>query len=255
MSALIYDTSSGTWQEPQTVPQRYDQDSQARVETTGYRHDGDAWTEAWSQAADLIEGETYTFGGISWIAAKVDSTAKTAVLQSKGVTSGYWPGYTMSGTLYGANGKKISLTSANSYYTGNIDGYDISNYNTTTKNLYSSIKAAEYSAASYGKGLYLVSNSMAGTTNSGSSGSGNYYTALIAAANNYSSFGASEYYAWLGTVYGDQYAWFVHAYGSVIGTTGSSAGYKQDRGKYVVAPAFNVDTSKIKIENSLIYLK
>ena len=166
-----------------------------------------------SGGATLTAGTTYTFGGKSWIAAEVGSGY--AVLQSTGLTGGTWPGYAMSGTLTNAAGSTITLTGANSYYTGNIDGYDISNYNSTTQSLYSSIKAAEYTAATYGKGLYLVSNSKAGTTSNGSQGSGYYWSALKSAAANYSSFGASDNYAWLGTVNGSDHAWCVNSNGDV----------------------------------------
>lgn len=193
-----------------------------------------------SGGATLTEGKTYTFGGKSWIAAEVGT--EYAVLQSTGLTGGAWPGYAMSGTLTNAAGSTITLTGKNTYYTGNIDGYDISNYNSDTQSLYSSIKAAEYTAATYGKGLYLVSNSKAGTTSSGSQGSGYYWSALKSAATSYSSFGAGNGCAWLGTVNGSYGAWCVNQNRNVY--YGNSQGVS-----YVVAPAFNLDLSKVRLSS------
>ena len=191
--------------------------------------------------ATLTEGTTYTLGGHNWIAAEVGSGY--AVLQSWGLTGGNWPGYAMSGTITNAAGSSINLGSANSYYNGNIDGYDISNYNSATQNLYNSIKAVEKTGMSYGKGLFLVSNAKAGQTSSGNQGSGNYWTALKSAATNHSSFGASNYAAWLGTVYGSDGAWCVDSNGSVY------YDYNQNY-SFVVAPAFNLDTSKVSLSGT-----
>lgn len=196
-----------------------------------------------SGGATLTAGTTYTFGGKSWIAAEVGSGY--AVLQSTGLTGGAWPGYAMSGTLTNAAGSTITLTGANSYYTGNIDGYDISKYNSTTQSLYNSIKAAEYTSATYGKGLYLVSNAKCNQTTAGNQGSGNYWTALKSAAANYSSFGASNYYAWLGTVYGSNNAWYVSSSGDVF--SGDNQYYS-----YVLAPAFNLDLSKVRLSGTTL---
>lgn len=203
-------------------------------------------TDDYTDGATLTEGTTYTFGGYNWVCA--ETSGNLAVLQSTGVTGGSWPGFAMSGTLTNAAGSTITLTGRDTEYTGNIDGYDISNYNSTTQSLYNSIKAAEYTSATYGKGLYLVSNSKAGITTSGSNqSSGYYWEALKSAAASSSSLGA-EGFAWTGTHYthyGSNNAYFVGSDGGVYG----------DRGQYssfVLAPAFNLDTSKVKLSETTI---
>ena len=196
--------------------------------------------------AELVVGNTYKFGGYNWIIAEKSDVSGYAVLQSTGLTGGTWPGYAMSGTLTDAAGSTITLTGANSNYNGNIDGYDISNYNSTTQSLYNSIKAAEYTAATYGKGLFLVSNSKAGTTTNNTQGSGNYWLALKSAAINCNSFGTGSTYAWLGTVNGNNYAWDVGANGG--------GGYWDQNASFVVAPAFNLDTHLVKVSGGEIVL-
>lgn len=176
--------------------------------------------------ADISVGSTYSFGGYDWIAA--EASGNKVVLQSKGVTSGVWPGY----KIWGNNG----------YYGSDIDGRDISSYDTKTQNLYNDIKYAEYGSS----GLYLVSNSKAGQTSAGNQGSGYYWQALKEAAANYSSFGAgSNFCAWLGTVNGSDYAWCVNSSGNV------SYHYSQN-GSCVVAPAFNLDKSKVTVSGNNI---
>ena len=81
----------------------------------------------------------------NWTACELINNGKTAVIQSHGVTSGAWPGYTM--PQFG-NGD---------YYADSIDGHDISGYNNKMKELYDAIKDVEDKSAPYGKGLYLVS--------------------------------------------------------------------------------------------------
>ncbi|MGN0414861.1 MAG: hypothetical protein ACI4FX_05165 [Agathobacter sp.] len=183
---------------------------------------------------ELVAGQTYTLGGYSWVAAEVKNNY--AVLQSTGVTAGYWPGYTMA--QFG-NG---------SFYASYIDGQDISGYDDKTTTLYNSIQSAEYSGADYGTGLYLVSNAMAGTTESGEKGSGNYWTALKTAAVNKSSFGASHSYSWLGTVYSSTGAQAVDSHGGVCNHAYQDV-------LFVVAPAFNLDTSKVTLEGNALTVK
>lgn len=130
-----------------------------------------------------------------------------------------------------------------SFYESNIDGQDISGYDDMTTNLYNSIKSAEYAGTSYGTGLYLISNDMAQPSYAG----GNYNQALNTAAGNYSSFEASHGYSWLGTVYGS-YAWYVYSGGNVSNDGGQGV-------SFVVAPAFNLDTSKVTLEGYALTIK
>ena len=186
--------------------------------------------------ATLTTGSTYSFGGYSWVVA--EQGTGYAVLQSTGVTSGTWPGYAMA-----------KFGTANSYYTSNIDGQDISGYNTTMTNLYNAIKGAEKTSVSFGSGLFLVGTDKTGTE-SYSSVIGTkkiYRDALKTAATNYSSFGASYYCAWLGTVSDGSSAWYVGQSGNVNGN------YNQAN-SYVVAPAFNLDTSKVTLSGTTLTL-
>ena len=182
----------------------------------------------------LTEGETYTFAGYEWVAA--ENKEGYTVLQSTGVTAGRWPGY------------KLTKFGNSYYYADSIDGQDISGYDDKTTALYNSIKSAEYSGADYGTGLYLVSNEMTGTTTYGATGSGNYWTALITAASHNNSLGALYSCAWLGTDYDNSSSWCVGSDSIVYG------GKPQDNG-CVVAPAFNLNTSKVNLEGNTITLR
>lgn len=176
-------------------------------------------------------GKTYKFAGYSWTACEVNNNRHVAVIQSRGVTHGAWPGFKM--------------TEFDSKYS--IDGYDISAYDVKTKKLYDAIKDVEDKSASYGKGLYLVSKEKAGFTEWCEPGSGDYWQALKKAAGNASSFGCPYYYAWLGTVYGSDYAW-------CVGSSGNVYDYSQNS-DYVVAPAFNLDLSKVEVVGDEIIIK
>ena len=105
--------------------------------------------------------KTYKFAGYSWTACEVNNDRHVAVIQSRGVTHGAWPGFKM--------------TEFDSKYS--IDGYDISAYDVKTKKLYDAIKDVEDKSASYGKGLYLVSKEKAGFTEWCEPGSGDYWQA------------------------------------------------------------------------------
>ena len=181
--------------------------------------------------ATLKPGKTYKFAGYSWTACEVNNDRHVAVIQSRGVTHGAWPGFKM--------------TEFDSKYS--IDGYDISAYDVKTKKLYDAIKDVEDKSASYGKGLYLVSKGKAGFTEWGEPGSGDYWQALKKAAGNASSFGCPNNYAWLGTVYGSDYAW-------CVGSSGNVYDYSQNS-DYVVAPAFNLDLSKVEVVGDEIIIK
>ena len=182
--------------------------------------------------ATLKPSKTYKFAGYSWTACEVNNDRHVAVIQSRGVTHGAWPGFKM--------------TEFDSKYS--IDGYDISAYDVKTKKLYDAIKDVEDKSASYGKGLYLVSKEKAGFTEWGEPGSGDYWQALKKAAGNASSFRSPNYYAWLGTVYGGGDAWCVYSGGFVC----SNSGQNYD---FVVAPAFNLDLSKVEVAGDEIIIK
>ena len=187
----------------------------------------------------LESGKTYKFAGYSWTACEVNNDRHVAVIQSHGVTHGAWPGFVMS--QFG-NGN---------YYSKSIDGEDISNYDDKMQALYDAIKDVEDTSASYGKGLYLIPKEKAGFTKCEEPGSGNYWKALKTAAGNARSFWTTGYGAWLGTADGSG-ALFVSSYASSNGYVDSNYGLNYD---FVVAPAFNLDLSKVEIVRGEIITK
>ncbi|MDY6245376.1 MAG: hypothetical protein SPL82_16130 [Lachnospiraceae bacterium] len=188
------------------------------------------------QKATLELEKTYRFAGYSWTVCELVNNGRTAVIQSHGVTHGTWPGFVMPQF---ANGN---------YYSKSIDGDDISAYDDKMQALYDAIKDVEDTSASYGKGLYLIPKEKAGFTEWGKSGSGNYWAALKALAENARSFGAASDHAWLGTVSGGGSAWCVGSGGDVYDYGGQSY-------DYVVAPAFNLDLSKVEIKGDEIVIR
>ena len=179
-------------------------------------------------------GKTYQFAGYKWTACELINKGKTLVIQSHGVTHGKWPGF------------KMEKFGNGNYYADSIDGQDISAYNNKMQALYDAIEDVEDTSASYGKGLYLISEEEVGFTELGHPGSGNYWQALKAAAENARSFWAA-YCAWLGTV-DDSSAWCIHLNGNVY------CGSNQTNG-FVVAPAFNLDLSKVEIVGDEIVIR
>ena len=185
--------------------------------------------------ATLKPGKTYKFAGYSWTACEVNNDRHVAVIQSHGITHGMWPGFV------------IPKFGNGNYYGRSIDGQDISDYDEKMSALYNAIKDVEDKSASYGKGLYLVSKEKAGFTEWCEPGSGDYWQALKKAAGNASSFGCPNNYAWLGTVYGSDYAW-------CVGSSGNVYDYSQNS-DFVVAPAFNLDLSKVEVVGDEIIIK
>ena len=181
-------------------------------------------------------GKTYKFAGYDWTVCELINNGRTLVLQSHGVTHGAWPGF------------KMEQFGNGDYYADSIDGQNISAYDDKMQALYDAIKDVEDKSAPYGKGLYLVSKEKAGFTEWCEPGSGDYWQALKKAAGNASSFGCPNGYAWLGTVYGGNGAWYVYSGGNVYGNN-------DQNNDFVVAPAFNLDLSKIIIVGDEIFIK
>ena len=184
--------------------------------------------------AILETGKTYKFADYDWTVCELVNNGKTAVIQSHGVTHGVWPGYV------------IPQFGNRNFYEKSIDEQDISGYDDKLKELHNAIKDVEDKSATYGKGLYLVSKGKAGFAKWGQPGSGNYWQALKKSAENARSFGSPNDCAWLGTVGGGNYAWCVGSDGSVYG-----GGQGND---FVVAPAFNLDLSKVEIRDDKIVI-
>ena len=198
--------------------------------------------------ATLKPGKTYKFAGYNWMACEVDDDRHVAVIQSRGVTYGPWPGFKMA--KFGGE--------INTSFATDIDGEDISTYDDKMQKLYNAIKYAEDKSATYGEGLYLVSKEKVGYIESDNIGSGNYWQALQEAANNFSSIGASCDIAWLGTADehsstkpvgsdGGDFAWYVNRDGNIYE-------YFQDYQEFVIAPAFNLDLSKVKVVDNKIVI-
>ena len=186
--------------------------------------------------ATLKPGKTYKFAGYSWTACEVNNDRHVAVIQSHGIPHGMWPGFV------------IPKFGNGNYYGRSIDGQDISDYDEKMSALYNAIKDVEDKSASYGKGLYLVSKEKAGFTEWCEPGSGDYWQALKKAAGNASSFGSPYNFAWLGTVYGGCGAWYVGSSGDVY--------YNNDQDyDFVVAPAYNLDLSKVEVVGDEIIIK
>ena len=185
--------------------------------------------------ATLKPGKTYKFAGYSWTACEVNNDRHVAVIQSHGITHGMWPGFV------------IPKFGNGNYYGRSIDGQDISDYDEKMSALYNAIKDVEDKSASYGKGLYLVSKEKAGFTEWCEPGFGDYWQALKKAAGNASSFGCPSYCAWLGAVGGSDGAWYVSSNGNVYN-------YYQDS-DCVVAPAYNLDLSKVEVVGDEIIIK
>jgi hypothetical protein len=150
---------------------------------------------------------------------------------------GAWAGYVMSGTLYNASGDSIDVGEANTVSTKSIYGYDIHNYNETTQTLYESIKNAEYTKETYGKGLFLVGTGECSDLN-------RYYNAAyVLAAKKFGGVALTGNYD-IG-----EYAYGIRADGAV------AAGCGQKWDEFVVAPAFNVDLTAITVSGSAISLR
>lgn len=181
-------------------------------------------------------GKTYRLAGYKWTACELINKGKTLVIQSHGVTHGEWPGFVM--PQFG-NGD---------YYSKSIDGEDISDYDNKMKELYDAIKDVEDSSVSYGKGLFLINKEKASFPDWDEPGSGNYWKVLKGAAENAQSFGAASSSTWLGAVDGSYGAWCVDQFGHVY-----NINYQYV--DYVVAPAFNLDLSKIEIVGDEIMIK
>ena len=191
-----------------------------------------------SQEHQLL-GKTYKFAGYNWIPCELINNGKTLVIQSHVVTRGAWPGLV------------ISQFGNGNYYSQSIDGQDISGYDNKLKELYNAIKDAEDSSASYGKGLFLISKEKVGFTEFGEPGSGNYWAALKAVAENASQLGPGNDFVWLGTVDGGAHACCLLSSGSIHG---HESGCNQNL-YYVIAPAFNLDLSKVEIKGDEIIKK
>lgn len=179
------------------------------------------------QYARLELGKTYNFMGYKWTVCQEDTDQHVIVIQSHGITAGTWPGF------------KIKHFGDGECYEKNVDGEDIHDYDETMQRLYASIKDVEATSAVYGAGLYLLYKEKASVEP--------YLSALKEAAENFNSFMACDNLVWTGTLDGDYGAWYVHANGSVYHCSQDS--------DFVIAPAFNLDPSKVEVVGDKIIKK
>lgn len=137
------------------------------------------------------------------------------------------------------------------FYSKSIAGEDISGYDDKMQALYYAIKDTEDSFASYGKGLFLISKEKAGYVEFERTGSGNYWKVLQGVSMNYSPFGATCFSTWLGTVADANSG---NAFSMDIG---GCIGYSicNQPNEYAIAPAFNLDLSKVEIKGDEIIKK
>ena len=192
------------------------------------------------QYANLELGKTYNFMGYKWTACELINNGKTLVIQSHGVTCGTWPGFKM--LKFGGK--------VDAFYATDIAGEDISAYDDKMQILYDVIKEVEDKSAPYGKGLFLVSAEKAQlpTVIYGASGAGYYCDALVSAGSEGNPNG-THCNAWLGTLGNkENTAWFVNGFAN---------GYiaLQDDVVKTIAPAFNIDLSKVVISGDEIVKK
>lgn len=183
-------------------------------------------------------GKEYQFAGYYWTVCELDEERYTAVIQSHGVTTGPWPGF------------KMSQFGNGHYYGSDIDGQDISSYDDKTQKLYDAIKDVEDMSATYGKGLYLVSAEKVQlpTTIYGASGAGYYCDAIVSAGSQGNPNG-THCNTWLGTLGNkENTAWFVNCFANGYITF-------QDDVIKTIAPAFNLDLSKVEIVGDEIIKK
>lgn len=192
------------------------------------------------QYANLELGKTYDFMGYKWTACELINNGKTLVIQSHGVTCGTWPGFKM--LKFGGK--------VDAFYATDIAGEDISAYDDKMQILYDVIKEVEDKSAPYGKGLFLVSAEKAQlpTVIYGASGAGYYCDALVSAGSEGNPNG-THCNAWLGTLGNkENTAWFVNGFAN---------GYiaLQDDVVKTIAPAFNIDLSKVVLSGDEIVKK
>lgn len=190
------------------------------------------------QYANPELGKTYNFMGYNWTACELINNGKTLVIQSHGVTTGPWPGF------------KMSQFGNGHYYGSDIDGQAISSYDDKTQKLYDAIKDVEDMSATYGKGLYLVSAEKVQlpTIIYGASGAGYYCDAIVSAGSQGNPNG-THCNAWLGTLGNkENTAWFVNCFANGYITL-------QDEVIKTIAPAFNLDLSKVEIKGDEIIKK
>lgn len=179
---------------------------------------------------NITIGKEYLFAGYKWIPVVLDEKENMVVMQSLGITVGSWPGFSMH--QFGNH----------NYYGKELAGQDISDYDDKTRNLYEKIRLVE-AEFPLGKGLYLPREDIMIC---------NWEQAMIVVvdSDNPIAYEADDNIAWLSKPNGS-YAWYFRANEGV----GSISDSRSQECEYIIAPAFNLDLSKVKIENDEIFIK
>lgn len=202
----------------------------------------------------VIENVLYTMGGRNWFSIeRIDEYAVMQLNGSVGISA--WPGYVLGGTLTNGTGETVSIGNANTGVAVNIDGYDISHFNTNSQNIYQAIKSMEKTGV-YGKGLYLLSNAAIGNPGDSAKGTGVYWRALLRAALSSGGNNNSRRYVWLGTMANNSYALDVVAGISDESYSVRSYSRQNSAGNndMNVTLTFNLDLRKAKLEGTAISL-
>ena len=180
------------------------------------------------------------------------------MLQSEGIATGIWPGCMFNGDVntqaWSNNDYSYKNIASDKYFYNSSYQYD--RYG-DLYSLYENIKDVEavggfngntYNINNERNGLYLVPKEYAQNNEFVSQ-------ALLKTVHDYGNWG-SNYYAWLGSVYiydNHVLAWYAS------GNTSSTEVWKtentfQNR-NYILAPAFNLDVSKVILNDNVITLK
>ena len=168
-------------------------------------------------------GKEYRFAGYDWIAVLCDDS-NGVILQSLGITSGPWPGYKME--EYGNS----------QYYSSDISS--INDYDEKTRKLYERIKGVEKKYSSREEGLYFPAGYVAGTNKV-------WRKALVTLAER------AMDYVWLGTVRGKAALYI----SPCAGADYYLKSYCNQEKSCVIAPAFNLDLSKVEVVGDEIIIK
>ena len=201
-----------------------------------------------SSNLELEEGIIYTFGEYQWQCVEKIKNG-LYILQSQGMTSGSWPGY----KLASGYNNLFDFYGIDQYYDKDISYINIANYDNITQEWYNTYKNAEIMGGLDENGVYNLSNPKNGLylipTIQNNNEKNTYYEPIMRAVTYYQNFGASEQQTWFGTIYYDQYidTLTLRGFGSCL----------MSNTNLVLAPAFNLDISKVNINhsNNVITLK
>jgi hypothetical protein len=109
LSALVYDKSTGAWQEPEEVPKAYSDKDGAYCDTVGYGHNGNEWEEVWSPGrlpGGLQEVSYLESTGTQYIDTGINPSLND-VITSEVATPEYYYTNTDNGIAFGASDASV----------------------------------------------------------------------------------------------------------------------------------------------------